>query len=137
MSNTEETNQGGRPEFVPTDKQRDDVEIGVYTGMTHVQLAAALEISRPTLEKHFADELLAGHSKKRLENMVILFTLARQGNASMAKQIERMGAMVVAPRQPDLDQSSKKPDPLGKKEELNIAAKEPPPEGSKWSGLLN
>lgn len=134
MSNIEEPNKGGRPEFEPTDDQRKQVEVGVYTGMTHVQLAAALEISKPTLEKHFAAELLTGHSKRRMRNMMQLWDNAEAGNVSAQKHLERMGAMVVAPRP---EQAVKKPEPLGKKEELNIAAKESPPEGSKWAGYLN
>ncbi len=136
--NTEEVDKGGRPEHEPTDELRDQVEIAAYMGMNQVQIAAAIGVSKPTLAKHYAEELLNGHSKKRFENMAMLYETARKGNVAAQKYCERMGAMSVAPAKPaEGDQPSKRPDPLGKKEELNAAAKEPPPEGSKWSGLLN
>lgn len=134
--NTEEIDKGGRPEHEPTPELRDQVEIAAYMGMTEIQIAAAISVSKPTLRKHYVEELLNGHSKKRFENMQLLYANARRGHFAAQKQCERMGAMTVAPQKPAEIQPTRRPDPPGKKEELSAAAKEAPPEGSKWSGLL-
>lgn len=140
----QEPNKGGRPAFEPTPEQRDEVEIGATFGMSKAALAAALDIDVKTLTKHFEKELFNGHSKKRLESLKLVVQSAREGNASARKTYERLTAMGASgapsgaqPERPEPAPTARKSDDPGKKEMLNTAARQAPPDGSKWSGLLN
>lgn len=48
---------GGRPEYKPTDEQRETVRALVAAGVPKTEIAAKLGISRVTLRKHFGGEL--------------------------------------------------------------------------------
>lgn len=76
----------GRPAFKPTKDQRADVETMKADGWSNDRIALQLRISRPTLEKAFADELLYGRDTVRLENLRNLRKMAKK-NASAAKQL--------------------------------------------------
>lgn len=57
----------------PTPKDRVLVQLAKTSGMTHDQIARQLEISRPTLEKHYREELDKGHDAiilKVFQNLV-------------------------------------------------------------------
>jgi hypothetical protein len=142
MSDVEdEIVQTGRPEFIATAELRASVERGVSCGMTQRELAAALDCDEKTLRKHFEEELFAGRSKRRLHNLDLLFKSAEEGNVSAQKYIEQVIAMSgdiggQSTREPQHSFIPKEERP-GKKELQLAAAQEPPPEGSKWSGLLN
>lgn len=118
--------RAGRPAFKPSSQQRAAVSIGAGAGMTHGMLAAALAISRTTLERHFKRELSAGAAAKRLEVLRALFTAAKKGNVAAIKHYLLMGATPPAPREV----------PLGKKEAARRAA--PTAHiGSDWEDLLD
>jgi hypothetical protein len=68
--------KGGRPAFKPTQRMRDQVEIGSAAGLSHTQLAAVLNISRPTLESNFVDELKNGRARKLLQSLCALASAA-------------------------------------------------------------
>lgn len=59
----------GRPAFQPTGEQRKNVELMSGVGLPHEQICALVRdrggnpISRNTLEKYFAEELVAGAAK--------------------------------------------------------------------------
>jgi hypothetical protein len=53
----------GRPAFVPTDKQRGQVEAMVRYGISQAETAKALGIDGKTLAKHFRPEIQTGATK--------------------------------------------------------------------------
>jgi AraC-like DNA-binding protein len=73
--------------FVPTTRQRREVELAMATGMSLETIADAMEVSRRTLCRSFARELAVGRSKKLLASVVRLDDLAAAGNVSAAKYL--------------------------------------------------
>ena len=67
----------GRPEFVPTDEQRGQVEMLSGLGLPHDQIADALDISDETLRKYFDKELLSGMRKANGKVARFLFQQAQ------------------------------------------------------------
>jgi hypothetical protein len=110
----------GRPPFKPTKAQRDDVESMKADGWSNDRIALQLRISRPTLEKAFADELQYGRDKVQLENLKNLRRMAKK-NASAAKQLNDRIAVAGAVMP---DAPTKEPK-LGKKERQQIEAETP------------
>ena len=47
----------GRPEFAPTDEDREKVRVLKAGGMTNEAIAEVIGVSEPTLRKHFSYEL--------------------------------------------------------------------------------
>lgn len=116
----------GRPAFKPTKDQRADVEIMKADGWSNDRIALQLRISRPTLEKAFADELQYGRDTVRLENLRNVRRMAKK-NASAAKQLnDRLD--LAATRRPDGGDEPAAPvkeTKLGKKERLQREAENP------------
>jgi hypothetical protein len=56
---------GGRRPYRPTSEQRDDVRMFKADGWSDDRIASRLGISRPTLLKHFAQELEGGADEER------------------------------------------------------------------------
>jgi len=110
----------GQPPFKPTKAQRDDVESMKADGWSNERIALQLRISRPTLEKHLADELQYGRDKVQLENLRNLRKMAKK-NASAAKQLNDRIAFAEAARSEPLTKAPK----LGKKEIQQIEAETP------------
>jgi predicted DNA-binding protein (UPF0251 family) len=67
--------------FVPTTRQRREVELAMATGMSLETIADAMEVSRRTLCR------TVGRSKKLLASVVRLDDLAAAGNVSAAKYL--------------------------------------------------
>lgn len=118
----------GQPPFKPTKAQCNDVESMKADGWSNERIALMLRISRPTLEKHFADELQYGRDKVQLENLKNLRKMAKK-NASAAKQLnDRLD--IAATRRPDggdllPDPPQHKEPKLGKKERQQLEAENP------------
>lgn len=116
----------GRPAFKPTKDQRADVEIMKADGWSNDRIALQLRISRPTLEKAFANELQYGRDTVQLENLKNLRKMAKK-NASAAKQLnDRLD--LAATRRPDGGDEPPAPvkeTKLGKKERLQREAENP------------
>lgn len=116
----------GRPAFKPTKDQRADVETMKADGWSNDRIALQLRISRPTLEKTFADELQYGRDTVQLENLKNLRKMAKK-NASAAKQLnDRLD--LAATRRPDGGDEPLAPakeTKLGKKERLQREAENP------------
>jgi DNA-binding NarL/FixJ family response regulator len=77
--------KAGRPALKPSQRQRKLAEMCVAAGMSHVEIAAVLGISKPTLELHFADELRNGRVRRFAEVLVLLDRAARRGSVSAMK----------------------------------------------------
>lgn len=75
----------GRPEFTPTDEQRQNVEILIAGGMGLDEVAHAIGVAENTLKKHFPQEIKVARSKKRAEVLVAMFNSAKGGNVSAQK----------------------------------------------------
>lgn len=97
--------------------------------MTHEDIALAIGISRPTLDKHYAAELSAGAAARRVEVLESLFRAAtKKGSSSAAKAYLAHAPEVAAP-------PLEKPEPQGKKAKANEDAKTAQKDTG-WDGLL-
>lgn len=118
----------GRPAFKPTTVQRRMVRNAAATGMSHEEIAVALEVHRHTLEKHFADELAGGALKRQMEFRDALARAGLKGNVSALKQLLTMTPTLAAPAvEPEK--------PRGKKEQ-QAADAVTAAEGTSWEDLL-
>jgi hypothetical protein len=66
----------GRPEFQPTDHQRNQVKMMAAIGTPHADIADFLDIAESTLDKHFADELRLGAIGANLQVAGNLYKMA-------------------------------------------------------------
>jgi DNA-binding CsgD family transcriptional regulator len=123
------SSRAGRPEHVPTDETRERVEILIAGGMMQWQIAAALGISEPVLRDRYATELDAGRSKKTAMVIEAQFKAAvEDGNVAAQKAwLSRPSALEDAP--------PPKTEPLGKKEQAQLAALTAH-QGTDWDNLL-
>lgn len=132
----------GRPELKITAAMRKRVAIGAAAGMSHEALAAALGMSRNSLEKHFEAELSVGAAERRLEVVLALHAAAKKGSVAAAKAF----LAAPAPRAPRADEPVKTDveaaadaglaRPLeGKKAQANADAKTAAV-GTAWESLL-
>jgi hypothetical protein len=64
----------GHPTFQPTDKQRGQVEAMARYGIPQDEIARAIGISRPTLLKHFVEEIHTGATKANAQVGEFLFS---------------------------------------------------------------
>ena len=111
----------GRPQFQPTNEQREQCAILAAGRMSEENIAAALGVSRPTLRKHFADELTAGAAERNAAVLQALYAAAVNGNVAaartwLARQADEQGAA------------------LGKKAQREADAADPPP--GTWADLI-
>lgn len=53
-------NRGGRPQYAPTDKERAQCKALAAMGVPHSDIAVVLQVSAPTLRRHFRAELDTG-----------------------------------------------------------------------------
>jgi hypothetical protein len=74
-----------RPEFTPTAAQRHQVTIAAGAGLQHSVIAAALGVSRNTLEKRFATELTVGACARRIDILLAMFAAGQRGNVTAQK----------------------------------------------------
>lgn len=112
--------EAGRPAFKATAATRRKVEELVSCGMSQDDVARALGISRPTLAKHFEDELSNGTAKKRAEIIGMLYKAAKRGNVTAQRKLEEM-SRVAGAAEAVKGRETKEPEP-GKKEQEKIAA---------------
>lgn len=64
--------------------------------MSQEQIAKALGITRPTLEKHFKEEISIGAAVRRAEVIGLLYKQARKGNIAAIKHLEQMTKVQIA-----------------------------------------
>jgi hypothetical protein len=90
------TKKRGRPAYSPSKQTREQVEMFLACGMSRDQIAAALEISLPTLDKVFATELDNGRARARARILSWLGKAARAGNVTAQKKLEEMSRLADA-----------------------------------------
>jgi AcrR family transcriptional regulator len=131
----------GRKEFKPTAAQRRKVELYRFAGMSEEDIASAIGCSRPTLTKHFPEELAVGAAKKRAEAMDLLWKAARgrKPNVAAIKKLIEIGALADAAGATGDSQKPAVPNngKLGKKQLAQIAATQVGGEGSEWGNDLD
>lgn len=86
----------GRPTFQVTAKHRRQVAELIACGMTQDDVARAIGCTKPTLLKHFPEELRTGAAQKRAEVLGMLYRNARKGNVSAQRHLEAMTRVGVA-----------------------------------------
>lgn len=99
--------------------------------MAHEDIALALEMSRPDLEKDFAWELSVGAHLQRLELIEALHASALSGNVAAVKAYTTLSIKNAAP--PLLPEVPA--EKIGKKEQRNVDAVTAQV-GTSWEGLL-
>lgn len=82
----------GRPPFKPTPALRRRVSTAAGAGMSHEDIALALQVSRVTLVKHFSEELTVGACVRRMEVAEAVYKAAKKGNVAAARAYSQMGA---------------------------------------------
>lgn len=126
----------GRPRYEPTDKERAQCKALAGMGVPHTDIAIVLQISTPTLRRHFRTELDAG---------------AIEANAKVAQSLFKQATDLQKPSvvacifwlktRAGWSESGAEPrtprDELpGKKEQQNRAARTAQV-GTEWEGLLS
>lgn len=107
----------GRPEYVPTDEEREKVRVLKAGGMSNEAVAEAIGISEPTLRKHFSSEIDRATAKVRADLLMARYRSAMGGNvAAQNKMIELVTAAGAQ------ESRSPKAEKLGKKAERQKAA---------------
>lgn len=77
----------GRPSHKPTAGLRDTVQTLAAAGVFQARIAEALQITWPTLRKHYADELANGRARKQLEILTALERAAKGGSVAAMKHL--------------------------------------------------
>lgn len=126
-----------RPEHKPTTATRRRVAISAGGGMTHEDIALALNITVPTLKKHYRDELSIGAATKRMDVLGALYVAAtKKKNTSAAKAyLEHAPQPAGQGTKGDATSPTPKARPSGKKaiaqEDAQTAQ-----HGTGWEGIL-
>jgi AcrR family transcriptional regulator len=119
-----------RQPFKPTVAQRRSVSIAAGGGMAHADIAEALGISRPTLNKYFQVELLGAALRRRMDVLVAMHRAAMRGNVTAQKAFLALTPATSAQHLPD------EPKPrLGKKQQAQADSKSAQV-GTEWEDLL-
>jgi len=126
--------QKGRPRFTVTPRDRNRVRLLLGMGWSNPRIAAALEVSLPTLHRYFKVELserAAMRDRLDARRLEIAMDLANDGNVAALKElgrmIERSDLMSAGAR---IDEAQKKPkvEAIGKKaladEEAKLAGQD-------------
>lgn len=121
----------GRPSFAKSKENQELVAALRACGWTQDRIARHLGCDEKTLRRHFSRELAAGTDLIEGQCIQVLISRMRQGHVPSTRLLlERIGdgraAVPIAP-------AEDRPERLGKKAELDRAARTPPPE---WGKLL-
>jgi predicted ArsR family transcriptional regulator len=91
----------GRPEYVPTDEDREKVQVLRAQGMSKEAIAAAVGIHHETLTKYFSVDMEVAVAKRTAEVMMARYRSAIGGNVSAQnKFLELAGALPPKPTRP-------------------------------------
>jgi hypothetical protein len=134
----------GRPEHIPTLENRNKVNMLLALGWGNERIANALNITAPTLRKHYSSELrFRDCARDRLEAKTAMTFWGQfmGGNTGAGREFVRLverNDMAFGRRSPAAalgPGQAAKPEKLGKKELLNQEA-QTAHEGTAWSALL-
>ena len=116
----------GRPSFVASAAQRQDIRLFKADNWSDDRIARRLGISRTTLLKHFAEELESGADQERQEALRLLKRAAKKLNVTAIRELLKIIALGSA-SEPFLG----RPEPMaaapkiGKKEQAIADAQRP------------
>ena len=74
--------KAGRPAFQPTEEQRYTVSLMAAIGIPQEDMCPAIGVTRPTLRKHFKEELAVGKTKAITQVAGSLMRQALDGNVT-------------------------------------------------------
>lgn len=121
----------GRPEFVPTDEDREKVQVLRAQGMALAAIAEALGIHYQTLNTHFSIDLEVAVAKKTADMMMARYRSGMGGSVpAQNKFLEAAGAIPPKPSK------QAKPPKIGKKEAAQVEA-EAKPDDTEWGTLVH
>lgn len=131
------TKKNGRPLYVPTDKERAQCKALAAMGVPNTDIAIVLQISTPTLRRHFRHELDAGIIEANAKVAQSLFKQATDpAKPSVVAAIfwlkVRAGWTEAGARDTNATPREETP---GKKEQANRAARVAQ-NGTEWESLL-
>lgn len=133
----EEPAKPGRPEFEPTQRQREDVKLWASDDWTEDRMAAQLGISRNTLRKHFADEIQYGADKVRTMVLRDLQRSSAAGRTGASAKLLELTEKVGPPRSARVETDDDVPSPqLGKKAQAKVDAATAD-QGTDWETLMH
>jgi hypothetical protein len=120
----------GRPEYVPDEQTRKNVTVLAGVGVSHEVIANVVGISRPTLEKHYANELQYGSETANALVAANLFKQATKDDpkcvtAAMFWLKSRAGWNEHGPLPAAMREQKEKTEKLGKKEVADLLAQNP------------
>jgi hypothetical protein len=72
--------KGGRPAYVPSDRDRSTVRVMVAGGVEQMHICAVLKISVRSLRRHFGREIAAGAAEANAAVIASLFRMATRGD---------------------------------------------------------
>ena len=82
------------PPFRPSSEQRERVGVLAASGLSEDAIARALDISRPTLRKHFREEMLTERAERRAQVLLAMYKAAIRGNVAAQKAwLKRAGLL--------------------------------------------
>ena len=122
----------GRPEHVPTEKNRNKVSMLVALGWSNARIAAALFVTQPTLRKHYFSELkFRDVARDRLTASLAmkLWEQVQAGNVGAMKEFQKFldrNDLMSFGQAPMPDKPAKQ-QKVGKKEAEIAAAQQPDP----------
>lgn len=127
----------GRPEYEPTQRDRDDVRLMKADDWSDERIARRLGISRNTLLKHFAQELEDGADYVRQIALRNLMRSSNGGNVGASNSLLRLSGLAPPPPEPNRPQGEAPPaaPDLGKKQQAKHDALTAE-EGTSWSQLM-
>lgn len=134
----------GRPEHVPTTRNRNKIIMLLAMGWTLKRIAPAIGVTTKTLRKHYSLQLKARDialDRVKAGHAALLWEEASKGNVSALKEIGKIIAGVDAARfglhadRDDDDEDEAPQRPLGKKAQADAAAKTAG-ENSDWGSDL-
>lgn len=139
--------QRGRPRFQPTARDHNRVRLLLAMGWSNPRIAAALEISLPTLHRYFGPVLgdrAVMRDRLDARRLEVTADLAFAGNAAALKELDRLierNDLMEAKRRsegppPDEPEAVPEPVPRGKKEIAQAMAETAGANSDYWGDLL-
>jgi AraC-like DNA-binding protein len=124
----------GRPEFEPTERQRQMVRLWAADDWTEDRMAQQLGIARNTLRKHFEQDLQFGADRVRTQVLLDLQRGSQAGKVAASNKLLELTGLVAPPAPPKPEQQDD--EPLGKKAQAKVDARTAEV-GTGWSQLVN
>lgn len=126
------TERRGRPAHVPSNENRNRVNMLLSLGWSNERIAAALSITLPTLRKHYFSELKyrdVARDRLNMRRAELLWKQVEHGNVGAMKEFDRFleKSDLMEFGQTSRPRSETKPAPakVGKKEAALAAAQQP------------